>query len=132
MQEAVKRQNLLFLWLAWHFVDGPKNILLAWKNFLLFGLNYFSIGLLLRTLFSPWRKYSVSYGKGFDLGRYSSAFFSNLVFRLLGFLVRIVFIIIGLCAELFIVLAGFVLLLAWIFLPLLIILGIYHGFRIFF
>lgn len=132
MREGAKKQNMVLQWLAFQFLETPKALLSVWKNFLLFGLNYFSISLLLRTFFSPWHRYTTPYGKGFDFGRWSEAFLSNLIFRILGALTRSVFIFIGLLAEVFILCFGFLVLFLWLFLPFLLIFGIYHGFRIFF
>ncbi len=123
-------ENIFLQWLSWHFFDVPRSILIAWKNFLRFNLNYFSIPLLLKTLFSPWRRYQFTYGKGFDIGRYFTVFFSNLIFRLLGAVMRGFLIIIGLLVEIFIIFAGFMVFLGWLILPILLIFGLYHGFRI--
>ena len=123
-------ENIFLQWLSWHFFDVPRSILIAWKNFLRFNLNYFSIPLLLKTLFSPWRRYQFTYGKGFDIGRYFTVFFSNLIFRLLGAVMRGFLIIIGLLVEIFIIFAGFMVFLGWLILPILLIFGLYYGFRI--
>ena len=123
-------QNILFQWLSWQFFDVPKEILKAWKNFLKFNLNYFSTPLLLKTFFSPWRRYKMSYGKGFDIGRYLEAFFSNLIFRFLGAIMRSFLIILGLLVEVFIFFCGIIIFLGWLVLPILLIFGLYHGFRI--
>ncbi len=123
-------QNILFQYIIWQFFDVPKEILKAWRNFLLFNLNYFSISLLLKTLFSPWRRYSVSYGKGFEIGRHIEAFFSNLIFRILGALIRIVVIIAGLIIEIFIILGGAIIFFGWLLLPAFLIGGLIFGFRI--
>ena len=123
-------QNILIQYFLWHFLEQSKAILKAWKNFLLFNLNYFSIPLLIKTFFSPWRRYSWSYGKGFDLKRYFSVFISNLISRLLGAAIRFFLIAIGILAEISLILLGIIVFLGWLFLPFLLILGIYHGFRI--
>jgi len=39
-------------------------------------------------------------------------------------------IIIGLLVEIFIIFAGFMVFLGWLILPILLIFGLYHGFRI--
>jgi len=123
-------QNIFLQWVFWHFLEVPGNILKAWGNFLRFNLNYFSIPLLFKTLFSSWRRYRVSYGKGFDIGRYFEAAFSNLLFRILGAVMRSSLIIIGLLVEIFIIFAGFMVFLGWLILPILLIFGLYYGFRI--
>jgi len=72
----------------------------------------------------------MSYGKGFDIGRYFAALFSNLIFRLLGAIMRIILIIIGLLVEIFIIFAGVILFFGWLILPALLIAGLIFGFKI--
>ena len=132
MAKVAQKQNIIIQWLFWQFFDVPRNILKAWKNFLLFNLNYFSVLLLLKTFFSPWRQYQWSYGRGFDIARYFEAFVSNLISRILGALMRSILIIVGLLTEIFIIFAGIIIFLGWLILPILLVLGIYHGFRILF
>jgi hypothetical protein len=123
-EEVVKKQNIFFQWLSWQFFEVPLNILKAWKNFLKFNFNYFSVPLLLKTFFSHWRKYRWSYGKGFDVGRYFEAFFSNLISRILGAIMRSILIFLGLVTEIFVFLSGIILFVGWLVLPALLILGI--------
>jgi len=129
MAEIAKKQNILFLWLYWHFFEVPKNILKVWRNFLLFNLNYFSIPLLLKTFFSHWHRYEWSYGRGFDLQRYLWVFSSNMISRFLGAIMRSILIFIGVIIEIFIIFAGIILLLGWLILPVFLILGLIFGFR---
>ena len=89
-------KNMLSEYLSWHFVKVPKDILMAFRNFLLFNFNYFSVFFLLKTLFAPWRKYKESYGRGFDFKRYFETFTFNLASRILGAIVRLIIILIGL------------------------------------
>ena len=123
-------QNILFQYLEWQCLEMPRNIFRAWRNFLLFNLNYFSITLILKTFFSPWRRDSWSYPRGFALGQYLEVFFSNLISRILGAIVRSVLIILGLIIELFIILGGIVVFFSWLILPIVLIFGLYYGFRI--
>ncbi|PIY89349.1 MAG: hypothetical protein COY73_01130 [Candidatus Nealsonbacteria bacterium CG_4_10_14_0_8_um_filter_37_14] len=125
-------QNILFQYLTWHYVDQVRGILLAWKNFLRFNLNYFSISLLLKTLFSHWRKYQWSYGRGFDIKRYAEVFFSNLISRVIGAIIRFFLILIGVVAEIIIVLAGIIVFLGWLLLPVLLLAGLWFGFKLLF
>lgn len=123
-------QNIVFKYFQWHFFDAPKEILKAWRNFLLWGLNYFALPELLKTFFSPWRRYSWSYGRGFDLQRYAEVFLSNLISRLIGAVMRSFLIILGLISETFIILAGAVVFLLWLILPVLLIIGLWLGFKL--
>jgi hypothetical protein len=109
--------NLFVELLFWYFVQTPKKILAAWANFLKFNLNFFSIGPLLKTLFSPWRQYYWTYGRGFDIGRYIQVFFSNIVTRLIGATIRSVVVVVGLLVEIFILAVGPVVLAVWFLLP---------------
>lgn len=118
-------------WVFWQFFEMPGNILKAWINFLLFNLNYFSIPLLLKTFFSPWRRYKWSYGKGFDIKRYLEALFSNLISRILGAVMRSFLIFVGLLAEIFIIFAGIIIFLGWLVLPVLLIGGLIFGLKVF-
>jgi hypothetical protein len=124
--------NIFLLYLSWHFLEAPKNILTAWRNFLKFCLNYFSIPLLVRTLFSPWHKYFWSYPRGFYPGKYLEVFISNLISRVIGAITRIFLIIFGILAEIFIVFAGIIILFGWLILPALLIAGLIFGIKIIF
>lgn len=64
----------------------------SWKNLLIYAFNAFSIPLLLRTLFSPWQNDTARGAKIGLLEKIVFAIFS----RILGFVVRIIFITLGL------------------------------------
>jgi len=125
-------QNILWQWICWHFFDVPKELIRAWKNFLLFNLNYFSVPILLKTFFSYWRRYKWSYGRGFDLKRYFEAFTFNLISRILGACVRGILIFIGIIAEVFIFIGGIIVFAGWLLLPAFLIIGLFYGFKILF
>ena len=124
--------NIIIQYLQWHFIDQAKAILMAWKNFLIFGLNYFSVPLLLRTFCSPWHKYRYFYPKGFDLKQYIDSFTFNAISRGMGMLMRTILIIIGIIAEFFIFLAGLLFVLIWLFLPIILIVLFFYGLKILF
>ncbi len=113
--------------LIWQFFDMPKAILKAWKNFLLFNLNYFSVPILLKTFFSHWRRYHYSYGRIFEAWRNIETFVFNMMSRIIGAILRTVFIILGLFIEVLIILGGTVIFLGWLVLPFLLILGLIFG-----
>ena len=123
MIEAGLKKSIILQLAVWHFIEAPKAILFAWRNILIANFQYFSIGFLARTLFSHWRHYRDSYGRGFDAGRYAQTLVGNLISRILGALVRTVTIVIGLTFELFILVIGPIILIIWLFLPFLLIVG---------
>lgn len=124
-------QNIMFQWFSWYFLEMPMEMLGAWKNFLKFNLEYFSIALLLKTFFQPWRRYEETYNsQGLNIGRFLECFFSNLIFRVLGAIIRSGLILTGLIVQLLIVFIGIIMLIWWFILPILLILGFFYGFKI--
>lgn len=132
MKRFVLRNEIISLWMGWYFYQMPRNLLLAWKNFLLFYLNFFSLPLLLKTLFSHWHRYSWAYPGGFDLGKYFEVFFSNLLSRIIGAVVRMSLIFLGILVEIFLILAGTVIFFLWLILPFLLIFGLFFAFWLLF
>lgn len=125
-------KNIVIQYLIWHFYEMSVNILKGWRNFLVFNLNYFSIPLLLKTLFSHWRRYRYSYGRGFDFKRYAEVFSFNMISRVIGAIMRSFLIIIGLLVEIFILLCGAIIFLGWLVLPILLLLGLFFGLKLIF
>ena len=130
MPKVSQKRNIIFLWIGWHYFEMSNNLLDAWKNFLVFNLNYFSIPLLLNTFFSPGRRYKWNYPRGFDIKQYFETFISNLVSRILGAICRVVLILIGIVSEIFVFLFGSVIFLIWLILPVLLLAGLWFGFNL--
>lgn len=117
------RENILVLWFFWQFYEMPKFLLGVWKNYIFFALNYFSLPILLKSLFSPWRKYRWNYPKWFNIGEFFSTLISNMFSRLLGALMRVVLIVIGILFQIFVIFAGLIIFLAWVLVPFAVIAG---------
>jgi hypothetical protein len=124
------KQSIFFQWFLWQFFDVPSAILKAWKNFLLFNLNFFSVPLLLKSFFSPWRRYQWAYPRGLDIGKYFEVLISNLISRILGAIMRTFLIIIGIFIEVLYIFAGIIVFFGWLVLPALLIAGLIFGFKI--
>ena len=124
--------NIVFQYIGWHFIDTTKGILRGWSNCLKFNLNYWSAITLLKTFLSPWRRYKFSYGRGFDFGRYFEVFTFNLFSRILGAILRSVFIALGLASGVLIFFSGLFVISLWLVLPVLFILGFFYGFKLLF
>ena len=120
---------MLKIFISWYFIEKPKNLLKIGKNFFLFSLKYFSIILLLKTLFSYWRSYKWSYGKGFDIKRYIEVFLSNLISRTIGAIIRFLLIFVGLIIQVLIVLITIIVIVLWFSLPILIPIFFLKGIR---
>ena len=124
------KSNIFFSWVSWHFDEKLKFLLQVWQNFISFGSNFFSIPLLLKTFFSPWHRYNWQYPHKFDVGEFFNVFISNTFSRIIGALCRFVLVIIGILFQIFILVAGAIVILAWIFLPALLFAGLLFSFGI--
>ena len=131
MIESSPKQSLFIAKIIWFYFEAPKSLLRAWKNYLLYNLEFFSFILLLKTFFSPWRRYNYVYPRGFDIGGYFQVFSFNLISRVLGVIMRTFLIIFGILAEIFIFVLGLSVFVCWLALPILIILGLGFGLSIF-
>jgi hypothetical protein len=110
-------------WFLWHFYEMPRFLILVWKNYILFALNYFSLPVLLKSLFSPWRKYKWIYPKGFNIAEFFNTLISNTFSRVLGFFMRIILIFVGILFQIFVVFGGTIIFLLWLLVPILIFAG---------
>lgn len=126
------KKNIVSKLLFWHFVEMPDNLKKAFVNFLRFGWRFFSVGFLLKTLFSHWRHYKEDYARGFNPKQYFEVFVGNLLSRVLGALVRLATIVLGLVVEALVFLVGIVGLLIWLCLPLFLAAGFVWGFWLLF
>lgn len=122
--------NIIFLWLEWHFVDTPKKILEAWFNLLRFNLIYFSIPVLLKTLFNYWHRYRMSYPRRLEPWLFFEVFVFNVMSRFIGAFLRSIFILAGFIFEIFIFVGGVFVLFWWIILPLAILIAFIAGVKI--
>ena len=113
--------------IAWHFYDVPKKIIRGWGNFLYFSLNYFSVTTLLFTLFSPWRKYGEGYGDFFEIGRNFETFIFNSMSRIIGAILRTIFIFLGIFFTVISFVVGLGILVLWLVVPFLIIILFIFG-----
>ncbi len=115
------KENIIVMWLKWHFYEMPQFLFSAWKNYIFFVSNFFSVPLLLSTFFSPWRRYAWRYPRGFDIGEYYKVFISNLFSRVIGAMMRFVLIIFGIIAQILVIVAGFIIILFWVLMPFIVI-----------
>ena len=118
---------LLFRYVKWHYLGASKEILKGWGNILWFEFNYFSVLVLLKTYFSPWKKITWEYGRGFDIGRFLYTLASNLISRILGAVVRSFLIAAGMAGQIALLFLGSIFFLFWLVLPALIVATFLYG-----
>lgn len=113
----------------WFYAIAPRKIVEIWGNYLAAVLHYFSITLLLRTLFAPWHRDTEGYGVGFDLSRYFRVFSMNMVSRGVGFVMRAFVIVFGLALECIVIVSGIFSLFFWLATPFIVVAAAILGFN---
>ncbi len=117
----------MLFFIKWQLFYSNILFLKTWFEFLKFGINAFSIPLLLKTFFSPWHRYMTSYPKGMDPIGALNSLFGNMMSRIIGMILRVIFILLGLVFEVFIFVVGLVLFLIWASMPILIFYLLFLG-----
>lgn len=109
--------------LTWWYTAGLRQAIRGLQARLMSMLDYFSIDILLRTLFSPFRQISAGSVDG-PLPVQLRAFGDRLVSRLVGAVVRLIVMMFGIIAILLTIIAGVFYLLFWLSAPLLPLVGL--------
>ena len=104
----------------WHYTRALSDFFRVWGNFFGVFWCFFSIGLLLGTLFSPLQRLDEQYKKGLYPEQWFETFVVNSLMRLTGAVVRLVLIAIGIVALLATAVFGVGFFIAWLLVPLLV------------
>lgn len=118
MQSTYKEKSIFAAYFFWHYTQGFREVFGVFGNLLWFIVNFFSFGLLLKTIFRPWRRMGESYGNGFDLNRIFSTFIVNLLMRLVGFVIKTLVLLLGFFAYLVILFFGLIVTIVWLGFPI--------------
>jgi hypothetical protein len=86
-------------------------------------LDFFSINLLLKTLFAPFRQISAANTTG-PISVRMHAFFDKLISRFIGAFMRLILIFVGLITIVAQLLWGMIVLIVWIILPIIPVVGL--------
>ncbi len=120
------RALFLFRYIGWHYSSAFKDILALWLNFAWFVTHFFSMPILLRTLFSPWKRMSDAYQRR-GLTYLAETLVFNTFSRIFGACIRIVLLALGILSLCILVLALIPSLIVWIILPFIALLLITFG-----
>ena len=126
MTIGLRKMIILQFW-RWYYSGAVKSLIRVWRNFIIFVREYFSIPLLLRTLFASWHRDITKYGRGFSVKNFLETLIFNLISRGTGFVIRTIAIIAGLFCLLAVIILGCAALIIWLILPFLLILMIVFG-----
>jgi len=118
----------MITYLVWWYAQEPAYLWRAVNVTSNKILNLFSVPILIRTLFDPWKR-DVTYVENASLDVRYKVWLNNLISRLVGFVVRLITALTGiLFATLaFLVLAAFFL--VWLALPIIIIFLLFNGLK---
>ncbi len=112
---------LIPFYAKWHYIEGFRDLSHNWKSFIFFILHFFSLGLLVRTWFAPFRRLNEAYKREFDAEVFFETLVANTLMRMVGFVLRTVVILIGLFVLLLTVVFGPVAFVLWALAPLVVL-----------
>lgn len=108
-------------YLIWHYTSGFKAGLAVARDVNYFIANFFSLPILVKTLFSPWRRLAETYGKGLNPEQWFETLIVNVLMRVVGAIIRLAMIVSGLIILVLVLLVSLLALLAWLLLPVIFI-----------
>jgi hypothetical protein len=106
---------LLFSWLSWWYTRGWQETSISIRTRILRLTESFSVAILLRTLFAPWRRI-VTGGTG-PIDQRLRAAADNTVSRAVGFVVRVGALLVALFLIALTAISGGLIVLIWPFIP---------------
>jgi len=105
--------------LIWHYSKGLKFYISRWFSYFDWINHYFSVPLLIKTLFAPWKRLIVTdRSPGFNLQKFMEKFTFNIISRGIGAIVRFSLIWVGIILIIFVYIAGILGLLVWLVIPI--------------
>jgi len=117
---------LLLDFVLWYYTIAFRDILVVWSNFMWFIVHFFSMPLLLRTLFAPWKRITDEYHIT-SIEDVLSTFVLNTMTRVFGGIVRLFILIAGLVFLVFGVLGLFISIALWICMPIGFVVTLFYG-----
>lgn len=111
---------------GWWYTKGIRDFFIYLKAIFLKITDIFSVKLLLRTFFSPWKR-DITSMEGLPLNQMLQVIVFNLISRIIGALIKTIILLIYLIALSVFFAISISLLLIWILLPLISILGLIIG-----
>lgn len=128
--------NIIFLtahYTIWHYTKGIYEVFIVWKNIIWFTNQFFSIKLLLKTFFKPWKRLHEKHYRSEGVGEFFTNIMINTLMRIVGMVMRSIVIVLGLACMLLAIFSGLFLFGIWFLLPPIIffifIMGLYSLFK---
>ena len=121
--KGLKGGDLGFI--LWYIYSIKKLSQIVWL-IVLKNLDYFSIPILLKTLFAPWKRDVLS-TQNLSLNEKMRMGVFNLMSRLIGAVIRLFTIFFGLILTLLLLIFGIIVIIIWAFLPFILLIGFIYG-----
>jgi hypothetical protein len=113
---------------AWHYGRGISDLVRLYQNYIWFFFNFFSINLLVKTFFAPWQRIAEHRSKaGIDFEDIAEVLTINIIMRLVGMMIRTIFIVIGSICVVLVAVFGALFFVVWLLLPVLVPVSIIYG-----
>jgi hypothetical protein len=124
---SLRKKIIVLQFWSWYYTGAVRSLIKTWRDFIIFVREYYSIPLLLKTLFYPWRRDITKYGRGFSIKKFLETLSFNLISRGLGFFARIFIIILGFICLVGVIVLGALALIIWLILPAVLLFFIIMG-----
>lgn len=114
---------------SWHYGKAFSQMAVLFANLYWFIGHFFSVGTLLRTLFSPWKRIFEFHHRGEGAEAYFAIIVVNILSRIVGAFVRLIFIFIGLLTTVLMTIGICAVIVFWLFAPFVLTLAFVFGVR---
>lgn len=112
---------LLGEYFVWHYGKSLRDFLAFWGNLLWFEFHFFSIRLLVGTLFAPYKRFHQQYDwTHLELATLGQDILLNLFMRLLGMVLRLAVLAAGIVLEIVLLATGVICFVLWLLIPVII------------
>ncbi len=124
--------SVLHHYILWHYGRAFGEILHLYKNFFWFIAHFFSLKQLFRSFFAPFKRITAHRGETFSLEDLAGFVVINLISRIIGFILRLIIILIGIATLLLLTIALLLTYTAWVCAPILITGCLFYGIALLF
>lgn len=118
---------IVFDFFRWYYGEAVLGIFRILGNFLEFSFNFFGIRYHFATLFRPWHLIVVRFDQESGASRIMLNMSSRLIASSIGFFVRSFTILVGILTLLVLFLGSVIVVVLWLFLPLILALLFFQG-----